>query len=181
MHGGEQKSFFQKLEAGLEDAERIVFKAFVLGTTVLGAGTILSHEIGRLESPATAIEQKAPSTRQQEPEGTWPTTHLPSLGSGTEPVPERIREEQENRGTELGRQRMEIQKMIEDLTAGLGELFRPDAQVVPSGRIGPHNPAAEWLRLEKISEPDSITGFLTEVRKNYTPTLVPPPATPKKP
>jgi len=149
--GGEQKSFLQKLEVGLEDAERVVFKAFVLGTTILGAGTILSHEAGRIERPATVIEQKAPSTRQQELED-----------GGTEPIPEKMRKEQEKRSAEVDRRRKEVQEMIEGLTAGLG----------------PHETAVEWLRLEKICEPNSVSGFLTEVRKIRTLDL--PPAPPKE-
>jgi DNA repair exonuclease SbcCD ATPase subunit len=135
--GGAREPVLKTLLKNLEDAEKVVFRAFVLGTTIIGAGTLLSHEIAPL---VNLIEHP---TEQQEKLDTH-GKRTQSLGSGTEPMSESLRKLQEEHTAEF-----------RELTGTLGGLC-----VYPSLQES----ATEWLTLDKISEPNSIACFIETLR-----------------
>jgi hypothetical protein len=142
-HGGDGKPLLKKVLDTLEDAEKVAFRTFVLGTTIIGAGTLLSHEI----TPLVNLIEQGTSTQQQEEKDAHTKRSL-SLGSGNELIPESLR------------------KMQQEHNARFKELIGSSGELSTSTSL--HETAHEWLRLDKISEPDSITNFI-EVLK-LTPT-----------
>jgi len=135
--GGEQKSFLRKLLGHLEDAEKVVFRAFVLGTTIIGAGTLLSHEIAPLHNFMMATDQQVQAQRHEAIKDVAGKENLSLIG-GDEPVPESLR------------------KQNQDALS-----FIPHDWVNFSSE---GSQALLYWGLDKISEPDSIRNFVKAVQ-----------------
>jgi hypothetical protein len=94
-HGHGNK--IQQLLDIIEAAEKVVFKAFVLAATCVGAVTLLSHEIQALEHPAV-IEERAPKNQDI----TGPPKYVyPSVDGGPEPIPEPLKNQKDKLGRDF--------------------------------------------------------------------------------
>jgi hypothetical protein len=157
--GSEKKRFLEKLLEAVEDAEKLVFRTFVLGSTIVGATTLLSHEIAPLQNLMATAEQSVPTQRQEATESS--AKRALSVGSGAEPIPESLRRQQEEVHAAYFNPRYSKINSHSNQELGTAVGLRKDVSSLPLMVM-------KWCTPEKISEPNSIKNFLDVVRNGPT-------------
>jgi hypothetical protein len=142
----------------IENAERAVFKAFVLATTCIGAASLISHEIAALEHPVVIEEQVPKNQKLMDP----PKTMLPGKERGAEPIPEPLQKQREKLGREFARVNSWDTARPEEVYIML-DTARPEERIKTLEELFPRlyefqvvMPAIphDWLRF--IGAPDSV-------------------------